>query len=160
SGALAKIFGVRHLSPTGAWHLGNFIEEIDPTAILIEGPSVGSELLKHLAHAKTRPPVALLAFTKERPVRSILYPLAAYSPEWIALTIGLRKKRLVRFIDLPAATFLALRDSYQTVAGQDDLQDDSQASSDKKEADKPESAERGNTDKVAGEADKVEHRSD
>ncbi|MEW6732416.1 MAG: DUF5682 family protein [Acidobacteriota bacterium] len=108
SGPLAQIFGVRHLSPAGAWHLQRFIEQIDPTAILIEGPSDATDLLKPLVHEKTRPPVAVLAFTKQRPVRSILYPLAAYSPEWIALTTGLRKKRLVRFIDLPAAVFLAL----------------------------------------------------
>ena len=40
--------------------------------------------------------------------RSILYPLAAYSPEWVALTWGIRHKTDVRFIDLPAAVFLEL----------------------------------------------------
>src|SRR5205823_3305187 len=40
----------------------------------------------------------------------ILYPLAEYSPEWIALTAGLRAKKLVRFMDLPAETFLALHE--------------------------------------------------
>src|SRR5262249_36187015 len=37
-----------------------------------------------------------------------LFPLAEYSPEWVALTWALRKKRQARFIDLPAETFLAL----------------------------------------------------
>lgn len=107
---LAQIYGVRHLSPAGAVHLKTFLDQVDPEVVLIEGPSDGTEQLQHLAHAKTRPPVALLAFTKARPVRSLIYPLAAYSPEWVALRWALTKKRKVRFMDLPAETFLALRD--------------------------------------------------
>jgi hypothetical protein len=106
-GPLCRVFGVRHLSPMGAHHLAKYLDEVDPTAVLVEGPSDATEHVVHLVHKKTRPPVALLAFTKERPVRSILFPLAEYSPEWVALTWALKKKRLARFIDLPAETFLA-----------------------------------------------------
>lgn len=109
-GPLARIFGVRHLSPAGALYLRRFIEQVEPTAILIEGPSDATSLIEHLAHKKTKPPVALFAFTKTRPVRSILYPLASYSPEWVALTVGLRRGCLVRFMDLPAETFLAMHE--------------------------------------------------
>jgi hypothetical protein len=105
---LARIFGVRHLSPAGAIHLRAVLDELAPTAVLVEGPSDATEQLKHLAHKDTQPPVAVLAYTQERPVRSILYPMAAYSPEWIALTWGLKNKALVRFIDLPAEVFLQL----------------------------------------------------
>lgn len=107
SGPLGCIFGVRHLSPMGAIQLRKFIDEVNPTAIVIEGPSDASELIPHFAHKKSKPPLAILSFTKDRPVRSILYPLAAYSPEWIALTEGLKRKALVRFMDLPTAAFLA-----------------------------------------------------
>ncbi len=107
SGPLGQIFGVRHLSPMGAIQLRTFINEVNPTAIVIEGPSDASALIEHFAHKKCRPPLAVLSFTKARPVRSILYPLAAYSPEWIALTEGLKRKALVRFMDLPASAFLA-----------------------------------------------------
>src|ERR1700679_2210706 len=107
SGPLCRIFGVRHLSPMGAFHLGRFLDEVDPPAVLVEGPSDATDNIVHLAHKKTKPPVALLAFTKERPVRSILFPLAEYSPEWVALTWALAKKRVAKFIDLPAETFLA-----------------------------------------------------
>jgi hypothetical protein len=105
---LAHIFGVRHLSPMAAVDVRRFLDEKDPKVVLIEGPSDATDQLKHLAHENTRPPVALLAFTKRRPVRTIVYPLAAYSPEWVALTWALKKKREVRFIDLPAAVFLEL----------------------------------------------------
>lgn len=103
---LAHIFGVRHLSPAGAHHLERFLEEKDPEVVLIEGPSDATDLIPHLAHKKTAPPVAVLAFTRARPVRSILYPLARYSPEWVAARWALKNKRVVRFMDLPAAVFL------------------------------------------------------
>ena len=79
------IFGVRHLSPMAGLDVRRFLDEKNPKVVLIEGPADATDQLKHLAHAKTRPPVALLAFTKKRPVRTIVYPLAAYSPEWVAL---------------------------------------------------------------------------
>lgn len=105
---LARIHGVRHLSPAGAIHLRTVLDALKPTAVLVEGPADATEQLIHLGHKDTKPPVAVLAYTQERPVRSILYPLAAYSPEWVALTWGLKNKALVRFIDLPAEVFLQL----------------------------------------------------
>jgi hypothetical protein len=105
---LAPVFGVRHFSPAAALHLRRWLDELKPTVVLIEGPSDATDQLKHLGHGKTKPPVALLAFTKSRPVRSIVYPLASYSPEWVALRWALEHKREVRFIDLPAAVFLEM----------------------------------------------------
>jgi hypothetical protein len=105
---LARIFGVRHLSPAAAHHLRQVLDTLQPTAILVEGPSDATEHVKHLVHEKTQPPIAVLAYTKERPVRSILYPLAEYSPEWVALTWGIRNRADTRLIDLPAAVFLEL----------------------------------------------------
>jgi hypothetical protein len=106
---LCHIFGVRHLSPAAAYHLERVLDDLRPTAVLVEGPSDATEQIKHLVHKDTRPPLALLAYTRERPVRSIIYPLAEYSPEWVALTWGMRNcPRATRFIDLPAAVFLEL----------------------------------------------------
>jgi hypothetical protein len=107
-GSLCRIFGVRHLSPAAAHHLYTVLDQLRPTAVLVEGPSDATEQIKHLVHKDTRPPLALLAYTRQRPVRSILYPLASYSPEWVALTWGVRHKAEVRFIDLPASVFLQM----------------------------------------------------
>jgi hypothetical protein len=112
-GELASVFGVRHFSPAAAVHLERHLAATDPAVVLIEGPSDATEQLKHLVHKKTAPPVALLAFTKERPVRSLVYPLARYSPEWVAARWALERKRAVRFIDLPAAVFLGLRPEHE-----------------------------------------------
>lgn len=107
---LASIFGVRHFSPAAALHLGRYLDEHQPDLVLIEGPSDATDQLVHLAHKKTRPPVALLAFTRTRPVRSILYPLAGYSPEWVALRWALEHRVPVKLIDLPATVFLELHE--------------------------------------------------
>jgi hypothetical protein len=129
------VFGVRHLSPMAGIDVRRFLDEKNPKVVLIEGPADATDQLKHLAHPKTRPPVALLAFTKQRPVRTIVYPLAAYSPEWVALRWALEKKREVRFMDLPASVFLKLHqeDEEKTEKLRESLeadaapQDDSQA---------------------------------
>jgi hypothetical protein len=118
-GLLCRVFGVRHLSPAAALHLQAVLDELKPTAVLVEGPSDATENLKHLVHKDTRPPLALLAYTRERPVRSILYPLASYSPEWIALTWGVRNKADTRFIDLPASVFLQMHHTPAAEAGPD-----------------------------------------
>ena len=90
----------------GAWHLERFLDKIDPTAVLVEGPSDATDEIQYLIDERTKPPVAMLAFTQKRPVRSILDPLAAYSPEWLALRWALGKNRVARFIDLPSEVFL------------------------------------------------------
>ena len=53
-GPLCRIFGVRHLSPMGAFHLARFLDQVDPTAVLVEGPSDASENIVHLADKKTK----------------------------------------------------------------------------------------------------------
>ncbi len=108
-GALAHIFGVRHFSPAAGIHLRRTLEELRPDVVLIEGPSDATEQLKHLADKRTIPPVALLAFTKVRPVRSLVYPFSNYCAEWIGLRWALENGKKVQFIDLPAGTFLALK---------------------------------------------------
>jgi hypothetical protein len=110
SDPLCRVFGVRHLSPAAAHHLHAVLDESRPTAVLVEGPADATPQIKHLVHKDTRPPLALLAYTRERPVRSIIYPLASYSPEWVALTWGIRNKVDTRFIDLPASVFLRLHE--------------------------------------------------
>ncbi len=111
---LARLLGVRHLSPLAALHLDRLFDELKPTAVLIEGPADALERMKRLIHPRTRPPVTLLAYTKQRPVRSILYPLAAYSPEWAALSWAVKHETLVQFIDLPAEVTLAMMEAPAT----------------------------------------------
>lgn len=102
------IFGVRHLSPAAAWHLRRTLAETRPQLILVEGPSDFSEQIDWLCHPDTVLPAAMLAYTKESPVRTILYPFAVYSPEYQAILWAHQNGVECRFMDLPSSVFLAL----------------------------------------------------
>jgi hypothetical protein len=101
------VFGVRHLSPAGAALLLERLDALQPTAVLVEGPADASDLLRQLVHPRTKPPVALLTYTRFQPVRSLFYPLAGYSPEWAAVSWAVAHKAEFRLIDLPAEVLLA-----------------------------------------------------
>lgn len=104
------VFGVRHLSPAGAWHLRHFLDERKPRHVLIEGLADAGELVKHIVGKGTRPPIAILAYTDSLPVRTLVYPLARYSPEYQAMKWAVENKAKVEFIDLPSSLFLGLQD--------------------------------------------------
>ena len=104
------VFGVRHLSPAGAWHLLRFLDRVQPRVVLIEGPSDANDLIPDIVRSDSQPPIAILAYTDSLPVRTILYPLAAYSPEYQALKWATSHGAKVEFIDLPSAIFLGLQD--------------------------------------------------
>ena len=101
-------FPVRHLSPSGAWHLLQLLDEVAPDIVLVEGPSNVQEELSDLVSQSVVPPVAILAYTEEMPVHTILYPLAEYSPEYQAIKWAKEHDKEVRFIDLPTDVFLAI----------------------------------------------------
>lgn len=103
-----SVFGIRHLSPAGAYHLRQFLTEKNPRLVLVEGPSDFNDQLDDMVRMETKPPIAVLAYTKQAPVRTILYPFAEYSPEYQALLWCYEQEKKVRFIDLPSEVFLAL----------------------------------------------------
>ncbi|MDF2720287.1 MAG: hypothetical protein K0R28_7212, partial [Paenibacillus sp.] len=103
-----RVFGIRHLSPAGAYHLLAYLDEVKPTAVLVEGPSDAGSYITQLTAKGVVPPVALLAYTDRLPVRTILYPFADYSPEYQAFVWAVRNGAHAEFIDLPTETSLAL----------------------------------------------------
>ena len=102
-------FGVRHLSPAAAFHLRKTLDEARPELVLVEGPSDLNDQMKWLCHPDTRFPAAILAYTKTPPVRTILYPLAIYSPEVQAILWAHENHVTCRFMDLPSSVFLAMQ---------------------------------------------------
>ena len=101
------IFGIRHLSPAGAWHLRRFLDEKKPKLVLVEGPSDLNDQMENLTRRETKPPIAILAYTKETPIRTLLYPFAEYSPEYQAFLWCAEHKVPCRFMDLPSEVFLS-----------------------------------------------------
>ncbi|MFF2811755.1 DUF5682 family protein [Streptomyces sp. NPDC058000] len=110
SGTGPVLLGVRHHGPGSARAVRAALEQCAPRAVLIEGPAEADDLVPLAAHPEMRPPVALLAHAVDDPGRAAFWPLAAFSPEWVALRWALEHDVPVRFIDLPAAHTLALPD--------------------------------------------------
>jgi len=105
-----NVFGVRHLSPSGAWHLRRYLDRVQPDVVMVEGLHDAVDLTKHLVKKGTKPPIAILAYTDSLPVRTLVYPLAAYSPEFQAVLWAHENRKPLEFIDLPSDAFLALQD--------------------------------------------------
>ena len=121
---------IRHHSPACAWALQQLLRDVQPAAILIEGPDDLGHLLPLLQHTQTRAPVALLCQAQrqhkatdaegpdaatleedqaptvapqapQQETRSSFFPLCDYSPEWVALRTGGALGVPVAWIDLP-----------------------------------------------------------
>lgn len=105
------VFGIRHLSPAGAWNLLQLLDEKKPRLVLVEGPSDLTDQLSHIVRRETKPPVAIMAYTQKLPIRTILYPMAEYSPEYQAICWAFENKKECRFIDLPSGVFLAIAEA-------------------------------------------------
>ncbi|WP_432057694.1 DUF5682 family protein [Streptomyces sp. bgisy022] len=101
------LLGVRHHGPGSARAVRAALEAARPAVVLIEGPPEADPLLPLAADPDMRPPVALLAHAVDGPGRSVFWPLAEFSPEWVALRWALEHGVPARFIDLPAAHTLA-----------------------------------------------------
>ncbi|MEU5684767.1 hypothetical protein DEJ48_15365 [Streptomyces venezuelae] len=103
------LLGVRHHGPGSARAVRAALDAGRPDVVLVEGPPEADAVVELAADEGMRPPVALLAHVVDEPGRSAFWPLAGFSPEWVAIRWALRHGVPVRFIDLPAAHSLALR---------------------------------------------------
>lgn len=101
------LLGVRHHGPGSARAVRAALEAAAPRVVLVEGPPEGDALVALAAEETMRPPVALLAHAVDDPGRAAFWPLAEFSPEWVAIRWALGHGVPVRFIDLPAAHTLA-----------------------------------------------------
>ncbi|WP_330348536.1 DUF5682 family protein [Streptomyces sp. NBC_00582] len=101
------LLGVRHHGPGSARAVRAALEAARPRTVLIEGPPEADPLIPLAAGRAMRPPVALLAHAVDEPGRSAFWPMAEFSPEWVALRWALERGVPARFIDLPATHTLA-----------------------------------------------------
>ncbi|MGW0602985.1 DUF5682 family protein [Streptomyces sp. NPDC002640] len=117
--ALPLLLGVRHHGPGSARAVRAALEATRPRAVLIEGPPEADALVPLVGDEEMRPPVALLAHAVDEPGRSAFWPLAEFSPEWVALRWAVENDVPVRFVDLPATHVLALRGEEEAAAAPD-----------------------------------------
>ncbi len=114
-----NFFGIRHLSPAGAFFLREFLCETKPELVIIEAPMDFEDTVSDIVRSETKPPFAILAYTQSVPIRTILYPFAEYSPEYQAIKWCYENNVKLKFMDLPSETFLALSDERIREAEQD-----------------------------------------
>ncbi|MET7489775.1 DUF5682 family protein [Streptomyces sp. NPDC005538] len=107
SGAEPLLLGVRHHGPGSARAVRAALTAARPRVVLIEGPPEADALIPLAADEDMRPPVALLAHAVDEPGRSAFWPMAEFSPEWVAIRWALEHEVPARFIDLPATHTLA-----------------------------------------------------
>ncbi|WP_241827291.1 DUF5682 family protein, partial [Streptomyces graminilatus] len=101
------LLGVRHHGPGSARAVRAALAAARPAVVLIEGPPEADALVQLADDEDMRPPVALLAHAVDEPGRSAFWPLAEFSPEWVAIRWALEHGVPARFIDLPATHTLA-----------------------------------------------------
>jgi hypothetical protein len=102
------ILGIRHHGPGSARNVKEFLEEIKPDMVLIEGPPEANEILQWASHKDLKPPVAILCYQPDNPQQSCFYPFAEFSPEWQAIQYARKNNIHVRFMDLPMANHFAV----------------------------------------------------
>ncbi|MFF5895144.1 DUF5682 family protein [Streptomyces argenteolus] len=112
------LLGVRHHGPGSARAVRAALEAARPSAVLVEGPPEGDALLPLAADDRMKPPVALLAHAVDDPGSASFWPMADFSPEWVAIRWALAHDIPVRFVDLPAANSLALAEHAAKEQGQ------------------------------------------
>jgi hypothetical protein len=105
--AQIRLLGIRHHGPGSARAVEAALHADPPDAVLIENPADADAVIALAGHPDMRPPVAMLAYVVDRPERAVFYPLASFSPEWVAMRWALAHDVPVRCIDLPARTTLA-----------------------------------------------------
>jgi uncharacterized protein DUF5682 len=102
------ILGIRHHGPGSARNVKQFLEEIKPDIVLVEGPPEADDILQWVSHKELKPPVAILCYQPDRPKQSCFYPFAEFSPEWQAILYARKNNIHVRFMDLPIANQFAV----------------------------------------------------
>lgn len=105
------IFGVRHFSPAGAYYVREYLDKVKPKIVLIEGPSDFNGLIGEIVGKDVSPPIAIMAYTLEAPIQTIVYPFAEFSPEYQAILWAKENKVECRFCDLPSSIFLGIENT-------------------------------------------------
>jgi len=103
-----EILGIRHHGPGSARSVRRALDQLQPSSVVIEGPPELDVLVPFAGDPGLVPPVAGLVYDVKEPRHASFYPLAVFSPEWVALQWAVANGATVQFADLPAANGLAV----------------------------------------------------
>lgn len=111
------LLGIRHHGPGSCRNTLDYLKELKPDLILVEGPAEAEPLLTSVTSPQMRPPVALLAYQPDDPQNAVFYPFAEFSPEWQAMRYAQENRLPFRFFDLPLSYSMAIRKQQNEAAG-------------------------------------------
>jgi hypothetical protein len=103
------VFGIRHHGPGSAKSLAAAFAVEPPDALVIEAPEELGSMLSWLDHEDLAPPVAALLWASDDPKKASFFPLAVFSPEWVAMRWAKANGVPIYCMDLPMRHSLALR---------------------------------------------------
>ncbi|GAA5222371.1 DUF5682 family protein [Membranihabitans marinus] len=101
-----KLLGIRHHGPGSALRIQRMLDEYGPDIILLEAPADAQHIIASFNPYEMTPPIAGLIYDPKDFQRAAYFPLAAFSPEWIALKYSFDQKIPLRCIDLPIGAIL------------------------------------------------------
>ena len=116
-----EVLGIRHHGPGSARSVQRALDQLQPEVVVIEGPPELDTLIPLAGDPGLVPPVAGLVYDVKSPKEASFYPLAIFSPEWVALQWAITNAATVQFADLPATNRLAI-----TKAAADNIGDDAE----------------------------------
>lgn len=102
------VLGIRHHGPGSARSVAEALATLRPDLVLIEGPPELDQVVPLVSDPAMVPPVAALIYASDQPRLASFYPLADFSPEWVAFRWAASTGTSARTIDLPAANSFAL----------------------------------------------------
>lgn len=140
--SLVEILGVRHHGPGSARSVRRALDEVRPGIVVIEGPPELDKIAALVASPEMVPPIAGLVYDVNAPRLATFYPLAVFSPEWVALRWAFANGAEIRFGDLAAANSFALRAEDARSQGHDDAAAPAQSDADLDSTDDGENPER------------------
>lgn len=101
-----KIWGIRHHGPGSALRLQKVLQQWEPQIILLEAPADAQSLIATFNPYEMKSPIAGLIYDPKQFHKAAYFPLAEFSPEYIALTFAFDQKIPLRCIDLPIGALL------------------------------------------------------
>lgn len=102
------LLGIRHHGPGSCRNVLNYLQELKPDIILLEGPTEAEAMVPYVSNEQIEPPVAILAYQPDQPQNAVFYPFAEFSPEWQTIRYAMQHNVPLRFFDLPLTYSMAL----------------------------------------------------
>jgi len=94
------LFPGAHHSPRTSAVLSGLLARIEPSLVLVEGPSDAAGMMGCTHRSGDSAAVALLAYRTDGTPGSTTWPFAAYSPEYVAVCWARAQGKTARFIDI------------------------------------------------------------